>query len=75
MKMKMTKGLMLVMMLVDKDVLLMGEVDAYEACKDAMEQADVMQEVPEVMLVMRDAMGEDNDVEDVEWLDADDDVS
>ena len=35
----------------------------------------LMQEVPDEMLVMRDAMGEDNDAEDDERLDAGDDAS
>ena len=35
----------------------------------------MMQEVPDEMLMTRDAMDEDNDAEDGEGLDADDDAS
>ena len=74
MMLKMTKDLMLVMMLADRDVRMLGEVDVYEACKDTMEETDVIQEVPDEMLVMRDDIGEDNDAEDGERLDAVDDA-
>ena len=37
----MMKGVMLMVMLVDRNVRMLGEVDAYETCKDTMEEADI----------------------------------
>ena len=41
MMLKMAKGLMLMMMPADRDVRMLGEGDANEACNNAVEEAEI----------------------------------
>ena len=72
MMLKMLNGLMLMMMLVDRDVRDVGLSGCLKRVKMLWKKQTMMQEVPDEMLVTRDALGED---EDDERRDADGDAS